>query len=265
MVGTPVTPQDVEFYKKTGYIQFPSFFGTQEVRDLREAIDEAIARKRERIVGAPRGGRGNSDYERVFTQLVNLWTDFPAIKPFSFNKDLAESARQLSQAENVRIYHDHAMIKPGGQASKETNWHQDHPYWPMDPIGALSVWIAVDDVSVKNGCLHFCPGSHKLGPQEPIQLGVEGESIVTKMKQRGHSVADPVAIEMSAGGVTFHHGCNFHYAGPNRTGHPRRAFAIIYVPNYVMFTGKVDAAGAQEEMEVGKPWEHPLHPVLASA
>ena len=28
-----------------------------------------------------------------------------------------------------------------GQTSKETNWHQDAPYWPMDLIGAT---IGVD-------------------------------------------------------------------------------------------------------------------------
>ncbi len=265
MSKSPVTPADVDAYQADGFIQYKGFFSTDEVHVLREAINGAIEMNRDRIVGAEGGGRSSEDYERVFNQMVNLWTDYPEVKAFSFHEKLAESARRLSQAESVRIYHDHAMIKPGGEASKETNWHQDHPYWPMDPTGPLSAWVAVDDVTVENGCLHFCPGSHKFGKQEGIKLGVEGESIVTKMKDRGYDVADPVPMEMPAGGVTFHHGCNFHYAGPNLTDQPRRAFAVIYIPNYVTFTGGKDAAGAQDEMTPGASWDHPLHPILASA
>ncbi|MEE2658652.1 MAG: phytanoyl-CoA dioxygenase family protein [Candidatus Latescibacterota bacterium] len=262
-VNCPITQQNVAQYQERGYIQFRGFFSEGEMDRLRGAIDEAIAINRDRILGAGNGGRTSEAYERVFNQMVNLWVDFPLAKEFAFSKRLAEAGRQLSQARHVRIYHDHAMVKPPGQESKETNWHQDAPYWPMDPVGSFSAWIAVDDVTEDNGCLHFVPGSHRFGRLEPIKLGVEGESIVAKMKEQGHDVAEPETMAMEAGGVTFHHGCNFHYAGPNHTGEPRRAFAIIYIPDHVMFTGDKDAAGASEEMQVGNPWDHPVHPILA--
>ena len=108
----------------------------------------------------------------------------------------------------------------------------------------MSAWIAVDDVSVENGCLQFVPGTHKHGRLEPISLTTEGESVVERFKEQGYSAPEPVVMPMRAGGVTFHHGCTFHYAGPNRTGTPRRAFAIIYIPDYTCFTGGHDAAGA---------------------
>lgn len=258
-----VTDSDIESYQRNGFIQFKNFFSADEMDRLRSIIDNAIASHRDRILGAEGGGRTSSDYERVFNQMVNLWVDNPGAKAFAFSEPLAEAARRLSSAAQVRIYHDHAMVKPPGQQSKETNWHQDAPYWPMEPVGSLSAWIAVDDVTVDNGCLHFVPGSHKYGKLEAIKLGVEGESIVDKMRAQGHDVAEPVAMEMQAGGVTFHHGCNFHYAGANRTGHPRRAFAVIFIPDFVTFTGGKDAAGAAEEMTAGGPWDHPLHPILA--
>lgn len=265
MSDSPVIPEDIEFYQENGFIQYKGFFSKKEIDTLRAEIDDAIASNRDRIVGAQGGGRAGDAYEQVFNQMVNLWTDYPEVKTFSFSERLAESARRLSKAGDVRIYHDHAMVKPPGETSRETNWHQDQPYWPMEPLGPLSAWIAVDDVTVENGCLHFCPGSHKFGKQDGIKLGIEGESIVRQMKERGYDVADPIPMEMEAGGITFHHGCNFHYAGPNLTDKPRRAFAVIYIPNYVVFTGGKDAAGASEEMEVGAPWDHPLHPVLASS
>jgi ectoine hydroxylase-related dioxygenase (phytanoyl-CoA dioxygenase family) len=262
-VDVAVTDQDIEFYQENGFIQYKQFFSISEMNRLRATIDDAIASHRERIVGAADGGRSSSDYERVFNQMVNMWVDNPDAKEFAFSERMAEAARRLSGADNVRIYHDHAMVKPAGQESKETNCHQDAPYWPMDPLGSLSAWIAVDDVSVDNGCLHFVPRSHKYGLLEAIKLGVEGESIYDKMREAGHDVAEPVAMDMNAGGVTFHHGCNFHFAGPNLTDQPRRAFAVIFIPDFVNFTGGGEAAGAGDEMTAGGPWDHPVHPVLA--
>ena len=157
----PTTDDDVTYYEENGFIQYPHFFSDAEIVELRGAIGEAIGQNRERIVGAPGGGRSSKEYEQVFNQMVNLWRDFPLAKRFAHNAALAESARRLSGSQQVRIYHDHAMVKPGGEESRATNWHQDAPYWPMDSAGALSAWIAVDDVSVKNGCLHFVPQSHR--------------------------------------------------------------------------------------------------------
>ncbi len=259
----PVTDSDIEFYQQNGFMRYKGFFSRQEMDRLRATIDDAITSHRDRILGAEDGGRSSEDYERVFNQMVNLWVDNPEAKQFAFSERLAETGRRLCGARNVRIYHDHAMVKPAGQQSKETNCHQDAPYWPMDPVGSLSAWIAVDDVTIDNGCLHFTPGSHKFGKLEPIKLGVEGESIVDKMREKGHDVAEPVAMEMEAGGVTFHHGCNFHYANANSTDHPRRAFAVIFIPDFVTFTGGREAAGAGDEMTAGAPWDHPAHPILA--
>lgn len=264
MSATPATEEDVRRYREDGFVCFPRFFDADAVARLRASIDAAIASHRERIVGAEKGGRYSEDYERVFNQMVNLWTDNPVAKEFTFDGRLGETARRLAGCDKIRLYHDHAMVKPAGQQSKETNWHQDAPYWPMDPVGSLSAWIAVDNVSLDNGCLHFVPGSHRYGKLEAVKLGVEGESIVDKMQQRGYEVAQPQPIEMEAGGVTFHHGCNFHYAGPNTTAAPRRAFAIIFIPDYVRFTGGSEAAGAGDQMQAGGPWDHPLHPVLAA-
>ena len=76
----------------------------------------------------------------------------------------------------------------------------------MDPVGSLSAWVALDKVTANNGCLHFVPGSHEFGRLEAIALKVDGESIVQKMTSWGYRLPGPVAAEVPAGGVTFHHG-----------------------------------------------------------
>ena len=56
----------------------------------------------------------------------------------------------------------------------------------MDPVGALSAWIAVDDVTIENGCLHFVPGSHSHGPLDPISLESDDDSVVERLRTRGN-------------------------------------------------------------------------------
>ena len=182
MTEIKVNPAEIEFFQQNGYIQYHDFLSQDQIASLRQALDRAVSTRRERIRGADKGGRLSEEYERVFNQMVNLWTDYPQTKEIAFDKRLGEYARQLSRCRHVRIYHDHAMIKPPGQVSKQTNWHQDAPYWPMDPVGALSAWIAVDDVTIENGCLHFVPGSHSHGPLDPISLESDDDSVVERLK-----------------------------------------------------------------------------------
>lgn len=114
---------DIDFYQENGYIRYTDFFSNDEVQSLADAIDHAIISERERILGANNGGRGSDRYERVFNQMVNMWYDYPQVKSFAFNHQLAETARKLSLGNHVRIYHDHALVKPAGVSSLETNWH----------------------------------------------------------------------------------------------------------------------------------------------
>ncbi len=45
----------------------------------------------------------------------------------------------------------------------EVPWHQDGQYWPIRPRATVTVWMALDDVGVDNGCMRVIPGSHQLG------------------------------------------------------------------------------------------------------
>ena len=258
----PVSREQLAFYEKNGFVTLPDFFSPEEIGRLGDALDSAVANKRGRGPGVVGKVGLGENYDRVFNQMVNMWRDCPDIKEFSFHSRLAEAARILCKARHVRIYHDHAMIKPPGEASKETNWHQDGPYWSMEPQGALSAWIAVDDVTEANGCLHFVPESYKFGKLRSINLA-EKDSVLDVARELGLDVREPVANEMKAGSVSFHDSFNFHYAGANTSDTDRRAFAVIYIPDYVVYTGLSDAAGAGKEMEIGKPWDHPHHPILA--
>ncbi len=52
--------------------------------------------------------------------------------------------------------------KPAG-TGKTIPWHQDGEFWPIRPLANTTVWLALDDCTLENGCLRYIPGSHKMG------------------------------------------------------------------------------------------------------
>jgi len=254
----PVSRDQVGFYQRNGYVRLPAVLTPDEVRDLRKILSHAV---KDRLKRVERGEiTYDPRYEKVFVQMVNLWEEYPDINPFVHSLRLAEIARRLSRSRSVRLWHDHALIKPPKDGA-ETPWHQDFPYWPMNEPGALSCWLALDDVSEKNGCLSFVPETHKLGPLKPISL-TRSKSI---FKQAGLNkrTVKPAVMTLKAGGCTFHHGNLFHYAGPNLSSRSRRAIAIIYMPSGTTFNGASHIVTDGLGLKVGARFSGPKFPVLA--
>ena len=51
----------------------------------------------------------------------------------------------------IYLLYDNTQVKP----------HQDGSYFHTDPLKVAGVWIALEDCTIENGCLHFVPGSQK--------------------------------------------------------------------------------------------------------
>jgi phytanoyl-CoA hydroxylase len=257
----PVTEEQIRFYEENGYAQFSNVLDDAEIAQLRESIAVAVADlEKEKANWGPRTDDG---YAKVFLQMVNLWERYPAIKKYSLNEKVAELARRLTRAPYVRLWHDQALIKYP-KDSKPTVWHQDKVYWPMNESGGLSCWMALDDVTVANGCMFFVPGSHKLGSLNPIDLGnADEEALLRLVPESQRKNFKPTPVEMKAGSCTFHNGLTFHYAGPNITAAPRRAMVTIYLPAGTTYRTHPHMIGDRAGLQPGQEFDHPLFPIVA--
>jgi phytanoyl-CoA hydroxylase len=253
----PLTRQQISFYRENGFVQLPYVLTADELEQVRHDLDEVAT-----IALDARHHTSSGDYEKVFVQKVNLWTVHEGLRRYVFNEKLAEIARQLAGARQVRLWHDHALIKMPGD-SKPSPWHQDLPYWPMAEPGALSCWMALDDVDERNGCMQFIPESHKWGKFEPIRL-VDAQDLFALVSEPDKKDFTPAVMRMRAGSCTFHHGLTFHYASANSTDQPRRAIITIYMPDGTTYTGARHVVTDPLEMEAGKPFDGSMFPVLAS-
>jgi ectoine hydroxylase-related dioxygenase (phytanoyl-CoA dioxygenase family) len=258
----PLTEDEIASYRANGFLQLHGVLTPEELAAARQDLDEAMGMSLSG--GLDRTGI-RSDYDRVFLQKVNLWRDHAGIKRLVTHPRLAELARRLAGVEAIRLWHDHALIKPHTE-SKASPWHQDLPYWPMeDPEarGCLSCWLALDDVDATNGAMSFVPESHSWGKLEPINL-VTPQDIFSLVPEPEGKDFTPAPQPMSAGSCTFHNGLTFHHAPPNRGNAPRRALVIIFMPDGVRYSGKPHPVTDGQGFTPGEPLAGDLFPILAT-
>lgn len=100
-------------------------------------------------------------------EAVGFWSDYvtwPVVEQYRrvvFHSRLAELAGVLMQSPTVRFFHEHVLVKEPG-ASEATPWHHDDPYYGIDGMQNVSMWIALDAVPATAG-LQFIAGSHLWG------------------------------------------------------------------------------------------------------
>ncbi len=240
-MNTSIDQSQIDFYQQNGFVVIEDFLSNDELQLWREAVVEAIAeRDGQKIpgkvgkVGEDDGINKDSEYlSKVFDQMINLWQTNEKVKQLMFNPKIGEMAAKLAGVDGIRIWHDQALFKRPW--ANPTSWHLDTPFWSFSDRRALSIWVALDDATLENGCLFFIPGSHKQTGFENPGIGKNMESIFTfypGLKQSG-SVAAP----MKAGSCSFHNGLTIHGANANMTAGTRRAMTCAYMPDGATFNG----------------------------
>lgn len=91
----------------------------------------------------------------------------------------------------------------------------------VDAVGPLpwagaTMWIALDPISRRSGCLHYLRRSHKLPFERGLDIDVSAH------------LADAQAMEAAPGDAFIHSARTVHWSDGNQTEAPRRAVALFY-------------------------------------
>jgi ectoine hydroxylase-related dioxygenase (phytanoyl-CoA dioxygenase family) len=227
-VDTALTPQLVDDFRRDGFVVVPGLLSADERRRYGSAVDEAVDR---RSRDDTRTLAEKSRYEQSFIQCQNLWEDSEGVRPLTFHPLLAETAARLLGVGAVRLWHDQALYKEAG--GRETDPHQDQPYWPIVETDTITAWIPFEGSTLETGAMGYLPGSHRLGLREFVDIftgeGDRGDGGADAVLAREELAGiEPVFVEVPPGAVAYHHGLTFHLAGANRTGTVRRVHTVIY-------------------------------------
>jgi ectoine hydroxylase-related dioxygenase (phytanoyl-CoA dioxygenase family) len=222
MTNPLVPPHLIEAFQDLGFVVVPDLLTDDERDRYATAVTRAVT---DRKTGDQRSLAEKSRYEQSFIQCQNLWEDHPEIRPLSFHPLVSQAAAELLGVERVRLWHDQALYKePGG---RETDAHQDQPYWPIEEPLTVTAWIPFEGSTLESGAMGYVPGSHRLGLRRMVNIfWGEPEDLLARPELAGK---EPVFVEVPAGAVAFHHGLTAHMAKPNRTDRPRAVHTVIYL------------------------------------
>jgi phytanoyl-CoA hydroxylase len=241
---TVVTEEEKRTYADNGFVVVEDFLDPDELEDWRQTVDHAVAERGDDRLAFDVGGEEGTSltersqeerdyYDRVFKQRNNLWQTDVGIKRLMLQEGLGKYVTDMAGIKGVRIWHDQALIKePYGNP---TAFHLDVPYWSFRSPDAITIWVALDDATLENGCLYYVPGSHLAHKYDNVGISKELGALF-EVYSEWADVA-PVPCPVRAGGALLHNGLTFHGAGANMTPGTRRAMTCAYMPEGSTFNG----------------------------
>lgn len=203
-------------YERHGFTVLEDALDALRIRTLRDVLDGWPGRD---AAAGPYGILKN-----------NIWREVPYVLRLIEDAGLAAAACDLLQTREVVLFQDNLVWKPSGGARIE--WHQDFSYWPLDHPRGVTLWIAVDDADATNGCMHYAPGTHRIGECQPADF------IAGTGQPRRHDLppldwehreADAVAAQVASGQVLAHHPLVWHMSPANVAHRPRRAVTLTWI------------------------------------
>lgn len=222
-------PEHLDFYEQEGYLAVEDAFTPAEVAAAKNGLLDLIMGSKpefegilfEKMAAERLGTLSLEERQDAVRKLVYFVKQEDRLAAMAANpKLLAILARILGA--HPHLYADQAMIKPP-HIGREKPWHQDMAFFDL-PAGTriVGVWIALDEATVENGCMHVRPQGHQQGP-------------IVHFQRRDWQLCDSecvgkpcVAVPLKPGGLLFFDGLIPHGTPSNHSGKRRKALQFHY-------------------------------------
>lgn len=207
-------------FKHEGYAIVRGLLSPEEIQRARHALDQTIERRCGKVAAdTPRNKRPEFIWENHLEE------------PFWF--ELCRHPKILDAVEDV-LGPDLLLLMSGLIAKPPhcgypVDWHQDNTYWPsVEGTDIVTVWLAVDDSDVENGCMCVVPRSHQ-GSVEMATIRADRDSVLkikVEMSDEMKRAAKPV--ELKAGDASIHDSFILHGSSANTSARRRAGYTMRY-------------------------------------
>jgi ectoine hydroxylase-related dioxygenase (phytanoyl-CoA dioxygenase family) len=214
-----LSQEDVQFYKKNGYLIVEDAVSSTQLDTLRaltaEFIDASRNVRESNVVYDL--DKGHAPDSPRLTRIKIPHKQHPYFWEVLQNSRMTEVLASLLGPDTAIITSKLNTKAPGGGAAVE--WHQDWAFYPHTNDDLLAFGLMLEDVDAANGPLMVIPETHKgpildhsmngvfagaINPDDPL---FERDKIVT--------------LTGKAGSMTVHHSRILHGSSPNISDRPR--------------------------------------------
>lgn len=189
-------------FDRDGFILIRNYLSPEEVEEMRGHLDRQKAEKRPHLGPGPIGSMKSMNKDQPwFRDYLEKGRHIPLLKMLA-EDDLSPDGV---------IWND----KPLGM--QRTYPHFDALGAYRDPPSGISIWIALDEIDRKNGCLYYEKGSHK------------------KKFTAGYPLPDydtdnpnAVAVEVKPGDAAIHGALTVHWTNDKVDDRTRNSIVFAY-------------------------------------
>lgn len=206
--------------REYGFTSLPVFLG-------KEAIDALLSSVRSHLDKAE-AGYGTSKNKNITLAMYKTRAARRVMRDIIFDADLLA----ILSAFLNKPFVEHAKILVKAPNGPDTPWHQDGAFWKeFDPEKSmLSLWIALEPVTLENGCLEIIKTESPVNdilPHDEVRNGKELEIPETDIQETLKD-GKGIPMELRPGDALIFNSTTIHRALPNQTDEARIAIKIVF-------------------------------------
>jgi phytanoyl-CoA hydroxylase len=240
-----LTEEQIKFYDREGYIVLPDLLSDDDLMSAQQAMKEKVEEIatelfnqnliRDKYASEPfeiRLARLFEDLDdAAFLKFGRSWRERrPGYFDLMANPKILDAVESLIGPEIFANPVYNTRPKVPRVAAGAVPWHQDKSYWPdanSNPV--ITVWLAMVEADLVNGCLHVWPRTHRTRVQ-PHHIEMLTKTGYTEADTSGLERRAAVPLPVSRGtAILFNDRC-VHMSTPNNSNNVRWSVDLRYQP-----------------------------------
>ncbi|MEN9555487.1 MAG: hypothetical protein RLZZ232_1773 [Planctomycetota bacterium] len=242
-----LTREQIEGYNRDGFVRPFTAYSPDQIREVRGYFDRLL----EKTIAS-----GGNSYS-----ISTAHMKYGGVYDILTNPVIVDHVADLL-GDDVVAWGSHFFCKMPGDG-RAVAWHQDASYWPLSPSHAVTVWLAIDDADLDNGCMKFVAGSHHSGHLTYRRSTPEEHNVLDQTVENAESYGTVVLDDLKAGQASIHNDLLLHGSEANMSTRRRCGLTLRYAAAYVTAGMNWNEKGiVVRGRDVSGHWKNPPRPVV---
>ena len=209
---TTLSTAQTQTFNQDGYLKSIQIFDELEIAEHRTFFDEQLRK----VTAAGLGSFTLSSAHLKFAKIYDLM----------HHPRILACVRDLIGPELIGLAAHYFCKMP--RDGTTISWHQDASYWPLTPSKTATVWLAIDDADIDNGCMRFVSGSHLHGQLEFRASEADENNVLNQTVDGVERYGSIVDVPLKAGEISIHSDLLLHSSHYNESARRRCGLTLRY-------------------------------------